>query len=158
MTSEAAARPITAAVREMRWWDIEAVHAIELSAFPDTPWTQEQFWSELAQVPNSRTLLVATGADAPVIGYADLRAVGREADVMTIAVSAAHRGHGVGHLLLSALIDDAVRRGCASIFLEVRADNAPAIRLYHTAGFVRIDVRRDYYAPGVDADVMRRSL
>ena len=40
--------------------------------------------------------------------------------------------------------------------LEVRADNAAAIRLYRRHGFERLAVRRGYYQPGdVDAWVMR---
>jgi hypothetical protein len=45
------------------------------------------------------------------------------------------------------------------VFLEVRADNSRAQRLYHWWGFTEIGIRRGYYQPsGTDAIVMRRSL
>ncbi len=45
------------------------------------------------------------------------------------------------------------------MMLEVRADNAAALRLYERAGFVLLSTRRRYYQPGdVDALVMRKLL
>jgi ribosomal-protein-alanine N-acetyltransferase len=43
------------------------------------------------------------------------------------------------------------------VFLEVRADNEPARKLYERFGFTEISVRKRYYQPsGVDAIVMCR--
>jgi ribosomal protein S18 acetylase RimI-like enzyme len=52
---------------------------------------------------------------------------------VTIGVSEAARGRGVGETLLSALIAEATRR-CAGLCLNVRHDN-PARRLYERIGF-----------------------
>jgi [ribosomal protein S18]-alanine N-acetyltransferase len=82
-------------------------------------------------------------------------AVGRQADVQTVAVAPGQRGHGYGATLLRALLDEATRRGCAEVLLEVRVDNAAALHLYEKAGFERISVRRGYYPGGVDGMVMR---
>ena len=79
-----------------------------------------------------------------------------DADVQTIGVAPRAQGRGVGTRLLRALTDRAARGGAASLLLEVRADNAPAIALYTREGFERVAVRRRYYQPGdVDALVMR---
>ena len=75
-------------VRGMRWWDIEQAHVVETRSFPQTPWSQETFWSELAGVPSSRHYVVAESA-GQVVGYAGLMVVGREADIQTLAVAAA---------------------------------------------------------------------
>jgi len=45
-----------------------------------------------------------------------------------------------------------------SIFLEVRADNAVAIRLYERAGFQDIALRKNYYRDGQDAHVLKLEL
>jgi ribosomal-protein-alanine N-acetyltransferase len=140
----------------MRWWDVEAVQALDAELFGGTAWSAAMFWSELA-AGESRWYLVAETADGALAGYAGLLVAGSEADVQTIGVLPALQGRGVGTLLLNALTTEAVRRGATSLLLEVRADNEAALALYARAGFERISVRRRYYQPGdVDAWVMRR--
>jgi ribosomal-protein-alanine N-acetyltransferase len=98
--------------------------------------------------------------DTSVVGYAGLFAPGgSQGDVQTIAVRADRQGRGIGAALLSALISEAAARGCREVFLDVRAGNAVARRLYRRAGFTDIGVRRGYYQPsGADAIVMRLKL
>ncbi len=142
------------ALRPMRWWDVEAAHALETVLFPD-PWSVETFWSELALVPDSRHYLVAED-DGDLVGYAGLAVVGRQADVQTLAVAPAAQGRGLGRRLLHALVAEARRRDAGEVLLEVRAENAAALALYAGAGFERIAIRRGYYRPGgTDAHVLR---
>jgi ribosomal-protein-alanine N-acetyltransferase len=141
----------------MRWWDVVAVHAIEEQAFPDTAWSVEAFWSELAGVPATRHYLVAERG-TQIVGYAGLMAVGSEADVQTVAVAPDARRHGIGTLLLDALLDEAGRRGCSRVTLEVAAAGEDARRLYASRGFEAIAQRTGYYGPGADAVVMRLRL
>ena len=47
---------------------------------------------------------------------------------------------------------------CGRLFLEVRADNEAALRLYQGFGFERLGVRRNYYRGGGDALNMRLRL
>ncbi len=75
--------------------------------------------------------------------------------MQTMAVAPSHQGQGLGALLLSALLDEAARRGQRVVSLEVRADNAAAQRLYERHGFARVGVRKGYYR-GVDGWVMTR--
>jgi len=96
--------------------------------------------------------------DGDLVAYAGLRAAPVDAgqgDIQTIAVKKSHQGRGVGRALLLDLMDEAQRRGVRELFLEVRADNEPAIALYQSLGFREIDRRAGYYQPdGVDAIVM----
>jgi ribosomal-protein-alanine N-acetyltransferase len=114
------------------------------------------FWSELAE-HDSRHYVVAE-LDGNVVGYAGLCAYkSGEAYVQTIGVDATRRREGIGTGLLVELLDDAQRRGCRHVDLEVRDGNDDAIRLYERHGFRRIGLRRGYYQPsGADAVVMRR--
>lgn len=57
---------------------------------------------------------------------------------VTVAVSAAARGRGVGTRLLLALIEEAASRGMGGLMLNVR-DTNPALRLYERLGFRRIE-------------------
>jgi ribosomal-protein-alanine N-acetyltransferase len=90
------------------------------------------------------------------MGYFGLFALAPEADVQTIAVSPKAQGKGLGSLLLNELISQALDRGCDQLMLEVRSDNDSALALYARFGFEEVTVRRNYYAPSVDAIVMRQ--
>ncbi|MGK5529173.1 ribosomal protein S18-alanine N-acetyltransferase [Streptomyces sp. URMC 129] len=149
-------------LRAMRWWDIEPVLALEAELFPLDAWSEGMYWSELAGAGGphrTRGYLVAEDADGKLAGYAGLAVAGGTGDVMTIGVTGAHQGTGLGGRLLGELLADARRLGCREVLLEVRVDNVRAQRLYERFGFRRIGVRRGYYQPGnFDALVMRREL
>jgi ribosomal-protein-alanine N-acetyltransferase len=147
---------MTAALRAMRWWDIEPVMRMERELFADDAWSDTMFWSELAE-RDTRTYVVAVDGD--VVGYAGLCTYdGGVSYVQTIGVTATHQRRGVGTALLVALLDDADKRGARHVDLEVRADNKNAIQLYAKHGFAPMGLRRGYYQPsGADALVMRRT-
>jgi len=159
--------------------DLEAVLALEHELFPEDAWTPQMFTEEIGQHPDSRLYLVAERpavreregrsplSPAPgLAGYAGMmfipggpRSAGNTADVLTIAVACDSWGQGIGSALLGTLIDEARRRGCAEVFLEVREDNPRARGLYLRRGFAEIGVRRGYYQPAnVNAIVMRKDL
>jgi ribosomal-protein-alanine N-acetyltransferase len=144
-------------IRDLHWWDVPTVHAIEQEAFPDTAWSIETFWSELAGVPETRRYWVAED-EGVVVGYAGVSVIAPDADVQTIAVSGDHRRRGVGSLLLNAAMTEARDRGCHHLMLEVAADNTSARRLYDRHGFDPIAQRSSYYGKGSDALVMRAGL
>jgi [ribosomal protein S18]-alanine N-acetyltransferase len=141
----------------MRWWDLDEVAALERELFPEDPWSVEQFWAELAQLPETRWYAVHEDAEG-IDGYAGLYAVPPEADVQTIAVAPRSQRQGLGRGLLDELVAEARRRGCTQLFLEVREGNETALALYRAAGFERLARRSGYYGPGVDALVLRLRL
>lgn len=109
---------------------------------------------ELAARPR-RAYVTATDPEGGVIGYAGVDRGGTLADVMTIAVTPAARGLGLGRRLLHRLVE--LAGPAQALMLEVRADNAAARALYDSEGFEVVTVRRRYYGE-VDALVMRRLL
>ena len=106
------------------------------------------------------TLIVAR-ADSVPIGFALVRALAGEAELMLLGVSPDARGRGVGRRLVEDSFAVARAAGCSHYFLEVRSDN-PAISLYHRLSFVQVGIRRNYYrgTGGVvrDALTYRRAL
>lgn len=146
-------------LRALRWWDIDALLALEHDLFPEDAWSPGMFWSELAD-PGTRHYVVAEDASGDLAGYAGLACVaGEAADVQTIGVRRDQWGGGLGAALLADLLAEARRRGCRHVLLEVRVDNTRAQRLYERFGFEPLGVRRGYYQPAdVDALVMRRDL
>ncbi|WP_243744895.1 ribosomal protein S18-alanine N-acetyltransferase [Streptomyces hainanensis] len=146
----------------MRWWDIEPVLGLEAELFPEDAWSAEMFWSELANARGprpSRRYVVAERPDGRLVGYGGVGVAGDAGDVMTIGVTRAHEGTGLGARLLSELLAAAAGFGCREVLLEVRVDNERAQRLYTRFGFAPVGVRRGYYQPGGhDALVMRRTI
>jgi ribosomal-protein-alanine N-acetyltransferase len=122
----------------------------------DDPWPEAAFVRELAA---SHNRYVAARVDDTLVGYAGIARLGRtppfEYEIHTIGVDPAHQGHGIGRALMDRLL--AWTGPGAVVFLEVRTDNEPAIRLYESLGFVTIGLRKRYYrASGADAFTMRR--
>lgn len=141
-------------LRPMAEGDLPEVLAIERVLFPEDAWSEGMFRDELAKQA-SRHYLVAEQA-GQIVGYAGLYAHRGEADVQTVAVRTSHWGRGIGGRLLTALLEEAARRGCTEVYLEVRADNDRAQQLYRRFGFEAVGVRPGYYQQaGVDAVVMR---
>lgn len=173
------AAPGAVVLREMRWWDIEPVLALERELFPEDAWSPGMFWSELAHARGpgaSRRYVVAElpcgrpegeppeeppgepgrTARRRIVGYAGLAASGGLGDVQTIAAAPDLWGTGLGARLLTELLQHATAFECEEVLLEVRVDNKRAQRLYERFGFEPIGFRRGYYQPGnVDALVMR---
>ena len=145
-------------LRLMTMADLDDVLGLELALFGEEAWSRQMLAGELGQQPASRYYLVAEDG-GEVVGYAGLLAAGGQADILTIAVATSRWGQGIGSDLLELLLAEAARRGSTEVFLEVRADNARAQRLYEWWGFAEVGIRRGYYQPsGTDALVMRREL
>jgi [ribosomal protein S18]-alanine N-acetyltransferase len=150
---------VTVRLTELTRADCARCAELEAELFPgDDPWSERVFAGELRQQANH--YFGARTEDDRLVGYAGLSVNGRKGDretsVHTIGVDPAHQGRGVGTALLRALLAIADDEA-APVFLEVRTDNAAAIRLYERHGFARLGVRRHYYQPsGADAYTMGR--
>lgn len=142
-------------VRSLRWWDLDAVLALEKELFPVDPWSATQWWTELAQPTREYVVLENAGV---IVGYAGLFISAPSSDVQTIAVSPHMQGQGAGTRLLGALMESAVRAGCLEMLLEVREDNVSALALYERSGFDVISRRPRYYPDGATALIMRKEL
>jgi len=88
-----------------------------------------------------------------VVGFLVTRRVAPgESEILNLAVEPSGRRSGVARELLR----DALARVQSAWFLEVRASNQAAIRLYERAGFARAGRRSGYYRePAEEAIVMR---
>ncbi|MGB6580953.1 MAG: ribosomal protein S18-alanine N-acetyltransferase [Streptosporangiaceae bacterium] len=146
-------------LRKMNRADMAGILALERELFPEDAWTPEMFAAEFAQPASRRLYLVAEEGTA-LIGYAGMMFTGgSQADVVTLAVHPDRWGKGTGTALLTALVDEAIKRGYQEVLLEVREDNPRARQLYLRHGFAEVGIRRGYYQPsGVDAVVMRKAL
>jgi ribosomal-protein-alanine N-acetyltransferase len=133
-------RSLPPVLRPMRPLDVTTVAAIERAAY-EFPWTPGIFRDcLLAGYPS----LVLEHAGR-VAGYAIMSIAAGEAHLLNLALAEDARGQGFGRLLLDQLVEQAVRAGADSMYLEVRPSNDRALRLYQRAGFEAIGRRRGYY-------------
>ena len=139
---------------------IEEALAIMAKAFEPVygeAWTQSQCTGVLS-MPGT-CLLIAR--DTRPIGFALLRTVVDEAELMLLAVIPEARRSGLGRIIMERSFAVAANAGAKRYFLEVRSNN-PAIALYRRLGLLQVGMRRDYYKGGDgvrrDALTFRREL
>jgi ribosomal-protein-alanine N-acetyltransferase len=134
------------------------LHHDAFAPMGERPWTRQDMAELLAMPAGGGLLLRVDGADAGVVLW---RTMADEAELLTLAVAAAHRRRGIGAALLGEVIGRSRRAGARLLFLEVGVDNAAARSLYAQAGFIEVGRRVAYYRRPTgfaDAMVMRLSL
>jgi ribosomal-protein-alanine N-acetyltransferase len=87
-----------------------------------------------------------------LIGHAILSMGAGESHLLNICINPEFQGRRFGALLLRHIIDRAILQRCSCIFLEVRASNLGAYKLYEGLGFTEIGVRKDYYPANIGAE------
>jgi ribosomal-protein-alanine N-acetyltransferase len=122
-------------------------------------WGEGEFETMLSE---RNTLVHRLRAGGKIIGFAVSRLAADEAEILSIAVAASHRGRGLSRQLLLTHLGHLAGRGARTIFLEVEENNQPARKLYQRAGFDVVGRRERYYRqPGgeqLNALLMRRDL
>ncbi|NGP16813.1 ribosomal protein S18-alanine N-acetyltransferase [Devosia aurantiaca] len=123
-------------------------------------WPAEEFSTFLAD--RMTPVYVACDARRRIAGFALIRVVVDEAELLTIAVDPKWRGKKIGRALLDAVFADMMMSPAKRMFLEVEEGNIPAVRLYKQQGFKTISTRKGYYpqpdGSAATALVMARDL
>lgn len=123
--------------------DADAVATLHAQGFY-RGWPREDIASYL--MDSETPTLVVADKKRKVLGFAMLRLLGDDAELMTIAVDQKMRGKGLGKALLEACFADLMTSSAKRMILEVAADNPAAIHLYNKLGFKQIGERQGYYA------------
>lgn len=134
--------------------DLTSILLIESSSFPD-PWSGAVWRDELSR---SGSIVFVAGDCGVLAGYVAARCMGKEGEVLRLAVHPEHRRHGLGGRLFRAAADALFAAGATSLFLEVRADNTSAVAFYSGLALREVGRRLHYYPDGVDALVLRCDL
>jgi ribosomal-protein-alanine N-acetyltransferase len=151
------ARPDAAlAIAQIR--DATALAALHAASF-NRGWSEQEFEQLLAD----RNVLADHAARGrATIGFIVSRRAADEAEILSVAVARAWRGHGLARRLLDLHLRRLAGLGLRTVFLEVDQDNTPARRLYVRAGFHEVGRRPAYYAASngsaTAALVLRRDL
>ena len=146
--------------RDATLQDLATFVQLDKELFPHAMWSQEHYENDYKGVPRTHFFTVAVNDENQIVGYAAVMvpAPGVEADVLTIGVVAEHRKSGIGRAFMAQLEDWAIDKESNAMMLEVGVENAPAIALYESLGYLRISLRKNFYGPGRDALVMRKEL
>jgi ribosomal protein S18 acetylase RimI-like enzyme len=144
-------------IRRATLADLDDLVGLECASFSTDRLSRRQYRRHLAST--SAEVIVAR-AGAILLGSAVLflRRGSQLARLYSIAVAAGARGSGIGAALVGAAEAAGARRGATRMRLEVRADNAGAVRLYERQGYARFGLHRRYYEDGADAVRYERAL
>ncbi|WP_291844343.1 GNAT family N-acetyltransferase [Maricaulis sp.] len=136
-------RPMTAAdasaVLAIYAEGIATGHATFESAAPD--------WGHFDDSKLAAPRLVAVDGEGAIAGWAALspvssRCVYGGVGEVSVYVSKAARGQGVGRMLLSGLVEASEAEGLWTLTAGIFAENTASIRLHTQCGFERLGVRR----------------
>lgn len=144
-------------IRRMSSTDLERIRALDHISF-SLPWPDSSFKFEVEENEVSRCWVAETPlAEGSMYIVAMIVAwlIVDEVHIATLAVDPAFRRQGIAQRLLAFTLIDAVRSGAACSFLEVRAGNLAARRLYSLFGYEEVGIRKRYYQDnGEDAVMM----
>ena len=121
----------------------------------------DKFWSIDVlrhDFEDNNSQYVVAKMNTEIVGFAGIKIIIDEADIMNIAVKMDKRNFGIGSMLLEKLLEIAKLSDCATINLEVNENNLPAIHLYEKYHFERIGLRKKYYNNTDNAILMKKDL
>ncbi len=151
------AMPTEIELRSLAAAHLGAALAIEAQTSPH-PWTRGDFEGSLLAGHWAQGLW----RGSELLGYCLAMPAADEAHLLNIAVAPPHQRHGLAQRLMRALLDWARAHEAREVWLEVRAGNARAQRLYLRLGFAPAGRRPGYYpcpdGSREDALLMRLAL
>ena len=134
--------------------DVMAV--ADLEAQIPSPWNRSLISSELNY---ARSFALICEASGEVAGWCCCRYESTEAELLKLSVAVTWRRRSMATRLLNALESRLREISVASLYLEVRSKNVPALAFYDQAGFTVQGRRINYYSqPSDDALLLRKLL
>lgn len=136
-------------IRPLRPDDLSELTAIQEASPEAAQWPSRDYLQTLCRVAVAQD----ESGNEVLVGFAAARqSIPEEAEILNVAVLADWRRRGVARTLLAELLAELH----GEVFLEVRASNEAALRLYQSMGFLPVGRRESYYSsPKEDAVVLR---
>lgn len=137
--------------------DLDALVALEEHAFDSDRLSRRSFRRMLTR---GKAALLVDDTGGALRGYVLVlfHSGTPLARLYSIAVDAAARGAGTGRALMEAAEAAARERDSVAMRLEVRSDNAAALKLYRSLGYRDFEMQADYYEDHTDAVRMEKPL
>ncbi|MCL4273820.1 MAG: ribosomal protein S18-alanine N-acetyltransferase [Anaerolineales bacterium] len=138
-------------IRKMAMEDLEQVIAIDQVSF-SLPWPSRTFQYELTDNPASRCWVAELDGRvaAMLVGWL----IVDELHIATIATHPDLRGQGIGKAILLHALRSARDEGVLKSFLEVRASNVTAQKMYKSFGYVEDGRRKEYYKDNAEDAIL----
>ncbi len=140
-------------IYDMTLEDIDSLKDRLIVDFDDF-WTFDVLKSEILS-NNSKYIVIKN--DSEILGFAGIKIILDEADIMNIVVKKAYRNKKIGSLLLDSLVKLSKKLSIKSITLEVNEKNLVAFHLYEKFGFKKVGIRKNYYN-NENAIIMTKTL
>ena len=131
--------------RPMRVDDLPEVADLE-SAVQLDPWTHAQVLDIAPMLHTGEYIGAVVEQSGQLLAYVVARTMLDECEILSVGVVNHLRGRGLGKQVLQQLFDQ-LPTEIATVHLEVRVSNEPALKLYQGLGFVEVGRRKGYYAP-----------
>jgi len=109
-------------------------------------------------LPKKNRIVFIHERDENVISFLLIRWIQCSVDILDVGVEEISRGKGLGESLFKHFFTWAKERRVKQAYLEVSANNQPAVSFYNKLGFEVIRTRDGYYADGSQAVVFRKVL
>ncbi|MDO9778189.1 ribosomal protein S18-alanine N-acetyltransferase [Glaesserella parasuis] len=120
--------------------DFDRLFEIEQQAHL-VPWAK----GTLLNSQGERYLNLKLSVENHIVAFVICQFLLDEATLFNITVDPAYQGKGFGKQLLQALIAQLQQKQITTLWLEVRASNTTAQKLYYSLGFNEVTVRKNYY-------------
>ena len=133
---------------------LDEVLQIEQQAYAH-PWSRANFADSIQTGYQMQVLTTSTASDAekqPILGYFVAMKGFEEVHLLNITVAPEHQGRGWARAMLEALAVWSRGQAAEWLWLEVRASNTRALKVYKDHGFNLVSVRQDYYPAGPKAN------
>ena len=137
----------------------EAIFEVLSSVYEYSPWSLEYLKKDLA-LPYSH-YYVALDSDK-IIGFLAITKLINEIEITNLAVCKAYQRQNIAHRLFALILEQSeeemLNDSETTLFLEVRASNVIAQKLYQNLGFEAYHTRKNYYQDPVEDAILMRKL
>jgi ribosomal-protein-alanine N-acetyltransferase len=148
---------VASTIRDFRAEDFDLLWRMDQECFPPEIAYSRQELKTYIRTKGAFTLVASDGNKDAVDGF--LVAYGGPiGHIITIDVAAKTRRSGVGSLLLLTAEERLRTSGSHAVSLETAVDNMTALAFYKRHGYHVIRTWPRYYANGLDALVLKKSL
>ncbi len=136
-------------IENMKISDLENLKISDFDDFWNVDILKDELTSDTSQ-------FICAKYENKIVGFAGIKIILDEADLMNIAVKKDYRRQGIATLLLNHILTICQEKGIKTIHLEVNEENFSAISLYQKLGFKECGRRKQYYDNKYDAILMKK--